>query len=249
LLAKRRKERRAQDMNLYHKVCILTLSRYPDLFDGLLGNLGEFAPGYDRVLVKDGYLLEERQEGWLTVEGPPGPFCYAQNVNLGLEAIDQDADVLLMGDDVRFKDENTIEKLYALAYSQANVGILSPRIVGGADNILLRDPPKDRDIVISERYIPLVCAYIKRKALSGAGKLDAVAFSKGWGWDDVDFSRRVRNAGFTLGVTPRVEVIHGVSRTGSESIIRNEKGDNLAMQNLDNINAQEFLKKWGDNIK
>ena len=139
--------------------------------------------------------------------------------------------------------------MFALAYSDAHIGILSPRILGGADNPLLTETPQGQDITYSERYIPLVCSYIKRKALNKIGGLDAESFNKGWGWDDVDFSRRVRQAGFILGVTPRGEVIHGVSRKGAESLIRNEKGDHDAMQKLDDINAQEYFKKWGDNVK
>jgi len=231
-------------------VCILTLSRYPDLFVGLQESLDEFAPGFDRILVKDGYLITE-EYGWLVSQGPSGSFCYSTNVNLGLSLVDKDADVLLIGDDVRFKDYHTIEKLNALAYSESSIGLLSPRIIGGADNTLLTDPPQEQSLIYSERYIPLVCTYIKRKALDsvGLGGLDAEAFDKGWGWDDVDFSRRVRNSGLRLGVTSRVEVIHGVKRRGTESLFRNEKGDNEAMRRLDDINAQAYLKKWGDNIK
>jgi GT2 family glycosyltransferase len=199
-------------------------------------------------LVKDGYLVTE-EKSWLVAQGPSGPFCYSTNVNLGLSLVDKDADVLLMGDDVRFKSVDTIERLYAQAYLDPTIGILSPRIIGGADNPLLTDPPQEQDVVYTERYIPLVCAYLKRRMLSQVGQLDAENFSKGWGWDDVDLSRRVRLAGFTLGVATRIEVIHGVKRRGSESLIRNEKGDHDALQKLDNINAQEFFKKWGDNVK
>ena len=235
-------------MKLHHKVCIVTLSRYPDLFVGCQENLDEFAPGFDRVLVKDGYLITE-EKGWLVAQGPSGSFSYSANVNLGLSLVDKDADVLLMGDDVRFKEPNTIEKLFALAYSEPTLGILSPKIIGGADNPLLINPPQEEDVVYTERYIPLVCSYLKRRMLKQVGQLDAENFSKGWGWDDVDFSRRVRISGFTLGVTPRVEVIHGVKRRGSESLIRNEKGDHDAMQKLDDINAHDYEAKWGDRSK
>lgn len=170
-------------------------------------------------------------------------------MNLGLSVIDPESDVLLIGDDVRFTSTQSIEKLHDLAYADDTLGLLSPRILGGADNPLLLDPPQDKDISYTERYIPLVCTYIRRSVLKDIGNLDAEAFGEGWGWDDVDFSRRTRNAGYILGVTPRVEVIHGIKRRGSESLIRNEKGDHEAMQKLDDINAQAYFKKWGDNVK
>lgn len=231
-----------------NKVAIVTLSRYPDLFVGLEGNLNKFAPSFDRVLVKDGYLLPETALGWLNVQGPEGKFSYSVNANLGIKAVDPEADILLIGDDVRLQEDRTIERLVDQAYSDNNVGMLSPRIIGGADNELQMFPTHDVALSYSSRYLALVCTYIKRVVVDSVGLLDEV-FSTGWGWDDVDYSRRVRKAGFSLAITPIVSVVHGVNRRGSETLIRNEKGDNKAIQAQDDINAKAYLQKWGDNIK
>ena len=227
-------------------MAIVTLSRYPDLLEGLTENLNQFAPNFDRVLVKDGYLIDESTVGWYTVPGPEGKFVYSVNANLGLKAVDPDSDILLIGDDVRLKTADTVETLFNIAYSNESLGMLSPKICGGADNPLQTNPTSD--LAFSDRYLALVCTFIKRSVRAKVGLLDE-RFNLGWGWDDVDYSRRVRQAGFTLGVTARVEVVHGIKRLGSESLIRNEKGDSKAMKAQDELNAKLYFDKWGDNIK
>jgi hypothetical protein len=227
-------------------VAIVTLSRYPDLLEGLTENLNKFAPNFDRVLVKDGYLIDEATTGWYTVPGPEGKFVYSVNANLGLKAVDSDSDILLIGDDVRLKTSNTIETLFDVAYSNESIGMLSPKICGGADNPLQTNPPSD--LTFSERYLALVCTFIKRSVKAKVGLLDE-RFNIGWGWDDVDYSRRVRQEGFTLGVTAKAEVVHGIKRLGSETLIRNEKGDSKVMQAQDYLHAKLYFEKWGDNVK
>lgn len=228
-------------------VAIVTLSKYSEVFEGLQENLNRYASGRDRVLVKDGYLIDSDKD-WLTLQGPEGKFVFSVNANIGLKAADPEADILLIGDDVRLVNEGLVENLHALAYSDENIGLLSPRINGGADNPLQMNPPSDQVLVHSERYIALVATYIKRKVFDAIGYLDE-RFSEGWGWDDVDFSRRARLAGFSLAVTSRFEVIHGLKKRGSETLIRNEKGDAKAMQKQDDINALAYFNKWGDNVK
>lgn len=191
-------------------------------------------------------MLDEVVPGWYNIQGPEGKFVFSVNANLGLKAVDPDADVLLVGDDVRFKEPESVDKLFHLAHADSEIGILSPKILGGADNPLQMNPPTGT--TYSDRYLALVCTYIKRGVINKIGYLDE-SFNTGWGWDDVDYSRRARQAGFKLAVTSEVEVIHGVRKRGSETLIRSEKGEHKAMQAQDDIHAQIYLKKWGDNVK
>jgi len=227
---------------------ILVLSRYSDIFEGLQENLNLFAPTIPRVLVKDGHLIDSDKD-WLVEEGPSGKFNYATNVNRGLNRLGSKCDVLLLGDDVRFHEPITVETLRYFAYAESTIGLLSPKIIGASDNPLQTDPPMGPVFSYSERYIPLVCTYIKREVLNKVKGLDEETFREGWGWDDVDFSRRVRLAGYSLAVTSRVSVIHGLRRKGSETLIRNERGSSESMDALDAINAKAYFDKWGDNKK
>jgi GT2 family glycosyltransferase len=230
------------------RVVIVSLSKYSELFVGLDSNLKQFVSNekVDKVVVRDGMMIESAP-GWYMIDGPED-FNFSGNVNLGLKAVDENSDVLFISDDVRLTQENTVQRLMDLAYSDPSIGLLAPRVIGPADNPLQTDPPKDKDIVFSERYIVFVCLYIKRKVIQSVGYMDKETFN-GYGWDDVDYSRRVKNAGLRLAIAPDVEVIHGVTRKGTETFFKSEKGlwDRLEKQNKHN--AQVFFNKWGDNNK
>ena len=79
--------------------------------------------------------------------------------------------------------------------------MIAPRVIGKADNDLQTNPPQTEDIVFSERYLVFVCLYIKREVINKVGYMDGETFS-GYGYDDVDYGRRTKNAGFKLAITP-----------------------------------------------
>lgn len=229
------------------RVTIVSLSKYKELFDGLDKNVKKFVPqeNVDKILVRDGRLIENAP-GWLLLDGPED-FNFSGNVNVGLQNVDTDTDILFISDDVRLTQENTVERLMQLAYSDPKIGMLAPRVIGPVDNELQKNPTSS-PLTYSNRYLVFVCVYIKRRALQAAGYMDSANFN-GYGWDDVDYSRRVKNAGLTLAITPIVEVIHGVEGKGTETFLKSEKGlwDRLKKQN--DHNAKVFFDKWGDNSK
>jgi GT2 family glycosyltransferase len=230
------------------RVAIVSLSKYPELFSGLDENINKYITGsnVDRILVRDGLMIESAP-GWYVVDGPED-FNFSGNVNLGWQSVDENSDIFFISDDVRLTEENTVQKLIDLAYSDSNIGLLAPRVIGPADNPLQIDPPKDRDLIFSERYIVFVCLYIKRKVIKDVGYMDKETFN-GYGWDDVDYSRRVKNAGFKLAIAPNVEVIHGVKGRGTETFLKSEKGLWKRLERQNEHNAQAFFNKWGDNDK
>lgn len=230
---------------MIHSVAIVALSKYSDIFEGFTANVQKFAPDFDKVLVRDGRLIEAAP-GWMMVDGPE-EFNVSLNANLGLKAVDPEADIVYMGDDARFTQYNTVERLRAMAYSQATIGLVSARVIGGADNPLQTNPPQDKELVYSDRYFALaICTYIKREVLDKVGYMDSDTF-KGYGWDDVDYCRRVRQAGFKLAVATKVEVTHGVGgRNCTETFFRNEKGFYSAIQKQADLNESLYLKKWGN---
>ena len=221
---------------------LVALGKYDDIFQGFRKNVDEFVPADKafRVFVQDGLLITDTT-GWLTVQGPK-KFSMAGNANLGWKAVDPDSDILYLGDDVRFKQHGTVEALCAIAYSDPKIGMLSPKICGGADNPLQTNPP-DEKLVYSDRYLALVCTYIKREVINKVGYLDEDTF-KGYGSDDVDYSRRVQAAGYKLAVAPRIEVQHGLTRNGTETFLRNVGGYYEDIQEEANRNAKALEEKW-----
>ena len=230
-----------------HYVTIVALSKYLDIFQGFEKNLDDFAPGIDRILVADGRLIPEYPKGWLYVRGPK-KFSMAGNANLGWGAAGKLADILYIGDDVRLTQQGTVEKLQELAYSDPKIGMISPRILGGADNPLQTDPPADKEIVYSERYLALVCTYIKREVLDKVGYLDEETFC-GYGAEDADLSKRVRLAGYSLAVAPQVEVKHGLASKGTETFLRNTGGYYEDIQAQADANEEAYFKKWGERLR
>jgi GT2 family glycosyltransferase len=230
------------------RVAIVSLAKYPELFEGLDNNLKQYADNssFDKVLVRDGYLIEEAS-GWKIIDGPED-FNFSGNVNLGWGACDENSDVFFISDDVRLKQSNTIEELRDLAYLDSSIGILAPRVIGPADNSLQTDPPKDRSLVYSERYLVFVCLYIKRSVIKRVGLMDKETFN-GYGYDDCDYSRRVKKEGFKLAIAPFVEIVHGVKGKGTETFLKSEKGIWNRLKKQNEYNEQCYFKKWGDTKK
>lgn len=225
-------------------VTIVALGKYNDIWKSFDQNVSEFASGHDQVFVRDGHLIPEPRN-WKVVQGPK-VFCMAGNANLGWKAADPNSDLLYLGDDVRFTQHGSIEKLSELAYSDSAIGMLSPKILGGADNQLQKTPPEDLDLSYSDRYLALVCTFIKRETIDKVGYLDEVTFAGCYGNDDADYSRRVRLAGYRLAVTPRVAVQHGLDHNGTETFLRNIGGYSADMETMIAEHDKRYLEKWGD---
>ncbi len=228
-------------------VTLVVLGKYPQLFNGFVENAELYAKNFSKVLVRDGDSIL-CPASWRMVQGP-AKFSMAGNANLGWRAAPSTHDLLYIGDDVRFLHHNTIEDLRRLAYSDKEIGLISPKIVGGADNPLQTNPP-DETIVYSERHLALICTYIKREVIDKIGYLDDETFV-GYGFDDVDYCRRVRNAGYKLAVAPMVSVQHGVRRMdngeirkGTETFIRNHDGSYDPIQAQCDANELAYKRKW-----
>lgn len=231
---------------LLPSVTLVVLAKYTAIFNGFIENANEYEPHVEKILVRDGH--EVCCPSWKTIQGPE-KFSMAGNANLGWRAVSLNDDILYIGDDVRFLQKNTIAGLRDLAYAHPDVGLLSPKIVGGADNSLQTNPP-NADIVFSERHLALICTYIKREVINKVGYLDEETFV-GYGFDDVDYCRRVRNAGYKLAIDPSISVQHGVQRMdngelrkGTETFIINSRGVYDTIQAQCDANELAYKKKW-----
>ena len=47
-----------QNINMRHPVTIVVLSKYSDIFESFEANINQYAPGIDRILVRDGNLID-----------------------------------------------------------------------------------------------------------------------------------------------------------------------------------------------
>ena len=121
------------------KVTLCVMARFREIFEPFRESAEQFAPHVAKVLVRDCHDIPA-PNGWTVIQGPKN-FSYSGNRNLGWRAANRESDLFDLGDDVRLIEPTTIERLQDIAYSEHSVGILSPKIIGGAGNPIQNNPP------------------------------------------------------------------------------------------------------------
>jgi GT2 family glycosyltransferase len=190
---------------------IVILSRNPVNASRCVMALYQNEPELDRsriVIVDDGARekAEVNTPGVTWLDGEK-PFCFSRNANIGVRhAFDQQsADaVILLNDDAMLVTKRGFRHLWLQAQTHENYGLLAaatnevgnPNQMSRGANIIRRE----------ERMLCFVCVIIRRDVWEKVGELDE-RFS-GYGHEDDDYSLRVRNAGYRLGVLDECFVDH-----------------------------------------
>jgi hypothetical protein len=216
---------------------VVVLSHFADIFKGFQDCVDTDAPELTKICIWDNVAPEgPRMQKWSHFVAV-GEFNMARNGNLGLKASDRD--VIYAGDDTRIIEPNTILRLQALADSEPEIGILSPRILGHAQTV--QTNPAFSPLTFAP-FVAFVFVFIKREVIEKIGYLDERF--EGYGVEDIDYCYRARAAGFKIAVTPDVTVKHGVNghKYGSTFIpVRGEE----QMGKDDRANWARFADKWG----
>ena len=98
-------------------------------------------------------------------------------------------------------------------------------------------------MTISSMRLVFACVYLKRTVLDAVGPLDE-RFTA-YGGEDDDYSLRIQKAGYSLAVTPEVQVRHGFGKgVGTSSYGREPNQPALAERARD-----IFQTKWGWRLK
>jgi GT2 family glycosyltransferase len=216
-------------------VTIVVLGKYKAVFDGFRRDVEHRFPGVPKVFVRDGDEIEP-PAGWAVVQGPQ-KFSMAGNANLGWKAADASSDILYVGDDVRFTSSDAIERLQEAAYSDPEIGIVSPRIIGGCNQRNQIDPPEG--VSYSERRLCFICVYIKREVVDRVGWMDEQF--RDYSPDDTDYCLRVKEAGYRLAVTSAVTVRHGLNADGTNTFRMNRTDYESQFQR----GLEQLKAKWG----
>lgn len=131
------------------------------------------------------------------------PFVYARNVNIGIRLAGQD-DVVLLNDDAQLETRSGFSRLQRQWLVHPECGLISAATNGASLDQIRRGGE-------SLRYAPLmvafVCVFIPRQTIETIGLLDEQfgigadgTGPRGYGCEDDDYCRRVREAGLKLGV-------------------------------------------------
>lgn len=221
---------------------IVVLAKYWSIFQGFYKSIEKFCPDFDKVLILDtkNDFPSEYQLGdkWKILPGCT-PFSMGGNGNLGLKAVPATHDILYCGDDIRFLEPKTIERLQELAYKDEKVGILSPRIIGRGSPTLLNPQSELNEVRPLEMWFP--CVYIKREVFDKIGYLDE-DFSD-FGSDDLDFCVRARMAGYKLACTNKVTVKHEASSEGGPTTFCKNIGV-TSYRSQERESYRKLEKKW-----
>jgi GT2 family glycosyltransferase len=229
-------------------VAVVTLTRFPDIFDRLRASVDRWEPRWEpgalKIVVTSGGA-EVSAPGWTVVKGEE-PFVFARNANAGILAAEA-RDVLLVNDDCELDYDVTRPLSWVVEHSPM-LGVLSPQINGGVGNRLQRYGARpssyspELGYYSSREHLSFVCVYIPARTVALVGMMDERY--TGYGADDRDYCRRVQDAGLELGVTPRCVVRHGFGgRVASASFLRiMTRAEQDASKRLMH---EEFEKKFG----
>ena len=145
------------------------------------------------IVIDDGARANCNIQGLTWITGIK-PFVYSRNCNLGI-LLAAGEGIVLLNDDALIQ---TPGGFTAMAEASQGWGLLGPTTnCSGNPNQLKR---YNDGLVRLEpnRCIPFLCVYIPRKTIEHVGLLDE-RFT-GYGFEDMDYCRRTREAGLRLGI-------------------------------------------------
>ncbi len=230
---------------------IVVLSGYADILRSFEDSKIAYEHDTLQVIVASGQVADYAKHFYYngTIVGPE-PFSFPRNANIGIRAAGR-ADVFLVNDDVQFLEAGSVGKLARIAHEHPEVGVLSPQFEGRVGNPLqeLNSNGSRRraiawhspDVWVTDQRLCFTGVYIRRAVLDLVGELDEQF--DGYGRDDDDYCRRVRNAGLKLAVTPDVVMRHGF---GAEQHSASFKRAGYPRSGIDPRMTQLYAQKWGD---
>lgn len=180
-----------------------------------------------------GLVNDDLQRLGVEVVDGAKPFNFSRNVNLGILWTGED-DCLLLNDDAMLQTPLGFTKMNEAILARPHLGIVSAACTGIGNLNQNFDPRTPGGAVREEpRVLAFVCVLLPRRTIDAVGLLDPRFTS--YGWEDTDYSRRVREAGLKLGIFDGCRVDHeSLPSTFGERRADLEPGRRL------------YVEKWGD---
>lgn len=227
---------------------IIIPSRTDRLLTNLLTSLGESSPAAPyQLLVADNGLSKEMRSSFTAAQyiSIRDPFCFARAVNACARVASPTNDLVIMNDDVIIESRYFIERVQAAlkAGKRQGYGILSPVTRGGVGNADQAWELSQKEVRTTYGTICFITAIIPRYIWNTVGDLDE-RFAGMYGMEDVDYSRRVTEAGFRLGVSGAGVIRHGDGVNPFSSTFRDRYGTKK-LANMSADAGRVFTRKWG----
>lgn len=160
------------------------------------------------------------------------PFIFSRAINQGIKAAGSD-DVVLLNDDAALESPGGFSAVFHAIEEHPEFGLL-----GGVTNSTGFPDQQRRPYASTPRVTPIVaflCVFIPRRTINRVGLLDERFVT--YGGEDVDYCRRVRQAGLQVGVFDGCYVDHNCLPSTFRA--GNGAGDIAAGLKL-------LEQKWGD---
>lgn len=205
---------------------------------------GGFREGRRRIIIGDNGLSQRPAHPALRYVDIERPFNFAKAINICAAASDPTHDLLILNDDTRVETLMfpTVIELAIKWGREEGFGLISPRINGGVGNEDQRRQTPIGTILQTFKPICFMAAAVSRHVWNQVGPLDE-RFT-GYGFEDADYSRRVVELGYKLGVAGWCSVEHGINgmvQSGTfQRVFSHEQYSQMGQRAL-----RIFTEKWG----
>lgn len=167
------------------------------------------------------------------------PFVFAQAVNSAVRFATEDI-IIVMNDDALLQTQNGLTKLAEAVHSSPEYGVISAGVTGAACNgkILVPSRPHaefPNTVQDAGKMVPFICVGFRRAVFNRVGGLDEQFVD--YGFEDDDFCRSARTAGWKIGVLKSVAVNHEFLPSTYRS-----SGVHVSLE----PNRLRYIQKWGD---
>jgi len=176
-------------------------------------------------------IKEKKWAGWARLVRSESNDGFSAGNNVGMNAVDAEFYLLLNSDTL--VQEGAIDELFRAAHAEPSVGIFGPRLQwpdGKAQNSCFRDKSvwseliasaqsgpvtrmfADRDVsmgVFDEPtradWVSFACVFVRKTVVEKIGPMDEGYFMY---FEDADYCRKARRAGFKVMYWPSAQVVH-----------------------------------------
>ena len=213
------------------------------------------------VLVVDSGSTDETPQrlaelGWVRVLTLPENLGFVRSNNAGIEAADPANDVVLLNNDLEFRQEDWLQRLRDCAHARPEIGVVGCRLLLADGRLLhagtyvlpdtfwgqqigslekeIGQYSRDREV----QGVVFACAFIKREVLTAVGGLALDYHSY---FEDTDYCLRARDRGFSTVVCGGVTLIH--HEHGSTA------GKEALFTSIFSESRRTFSKKWGERLR
>lgn len=178
---------------------------------------------------------------------------YARAVNIGIQAADPRADIVLLNNDVELIEPDWLERLEKTAHDNPNFGLLGVKIIKDDGTLqhcgayLPLDTCWGQQIAGGEidigqyagvyecESVVFACTLIKRSVIENIGLLSEDYFAY---FEDTDYCLRVKRAGISVAMCGDIRVKHSESSS--------TKVNKVSHNDIFLKSQKTFKEKWGD---